>query len=96
MAKDVAAILGFTLANLTYHYSRNLDENERGSVKLNTRGGKQTLRIISESGLYKLVMRSDKPEAKPFQDWVTKVVLPAIRKDGMYVMEAPNGLHRNY
>ncbi|TNC95032.1 MAG: hypothetical protein FD119_2819 [Stygiobacter sp.] len=30
-------------------------------------------------------MRSDKPEAKPFQDWVTSVVLPAIRKDGMYV-----------
>lgn len=39
---------------------------------------------ISESGLYKLVMRSDKPEARSFQDWVTRVVLPAIRKDGMY------------
>lgn len=35
--------------------------------------------LVSESGLYKLVMRSDKPEAKAFQDWVTKVVLPAIR-----------------
>lgn len=32
--------------------------------------------LISESGLYKLVLRSDKPEAKPFQDWVTKEVLP--------------------
>jgi prophage antirepressor-like protein len=41
--------------------------------------------LISESGLYKLVMRSDKREAKAFQDWVTKIVLPAIRKDGMYV-----------
>lgn len=41
---------------------------------------------ISESGLYKLIMRSDKPEARAFQDWVTKVVLPAIRKDGAYVM----------
>jgi|GEM_PF-6970342 Prophage antirepressor len=41
--------------------------------------------IISESGLYKLVMRSDKPEAREFQDWVTREVLPAIRKDGMYV-----------
>lgn len=40
------------------------------------------MRLISESGLYKLVMRSDKPEAKSFQDWVTKVVLPAIRQDG--------------
>lgn len=34
---------------------------------------------VSESGLYKLLMRSDKPEARAFQDWVTKVVLPAIR-----------------
>jgi len=40
--------------------------------------------LVSESGLYKLIMRSDKPQAKPFQDWVTKVVLPAIRKDGGY------------
>ena len=38
--------------------------------------------MVSESGLYKLVMRSSKPEAKQFQDWVTNVVLPAIRKDG--------------
>ncbi|ELY6310419.1 hypothetical protein SNQ62_000276 [Cronobacter sakazakii] len=37
-------------------------------------------KIISEPGLYKPVMRSDKPEARAFQDWVTKVVLPAIQK----------------
>lgn len=36
--------------------------------------------IVSESGLYKLVMRSDKDEAKVFQDWVTRTVLPAIWK----------------
>ena len=42
--------------------------------------------IITESGLYKLVMRSDKPQAKEFQDWVTGTVLPAIRKDGAYIM----------
>jgi prophage antirepressor-like protein len=41
--------------------------------------------IVSEAGLYKLVMRSDKPGAVAFQDWVTSVVLPAIRKDGMYL-----------
>ncbi len=39
------------------------------------------MKTISESGLYKLVMRSDKPEARGFQDWVTKTVLPAISKD---------------
>lgn len=44
------------------------------------------MKIIAESGLYKMIMRSDKPEARTFQDWVTKVVLPAIRKDGGYIM----------
>ncbi|MCE1235671.1 MAG: BRO family protein [Hyphomicrobiales bacterium] len=54
--------------------------------------GSATLTLISESGLYKLVMRSDKPQAKEFQNWITKVVLPAIRKDGGYVLgEAGKG-----
>lgn len=48
--------------------------------------GRGDLALISESGLYKLILRSDKPEAKPFQDWVTKVVLPSIRKDGGYIV----------
>lgn len=43
--------------------------------------GKEAV-LLSESGLNKLIMRSDKPEAKPFQEWVTRDVLPAIRKDG--------------
>ncbi len=43
------------------------------------------VRLVTESGLYKLVLRSDKPEAKEFQHWVTSVVLPAIRKDGAYI-----------
>lgn len=42
--------------------------------------------VISESGLFKLTMRSDKLAAKRFQNWVTRTVLPAIRKDGMYVL----------
>ncbi|WP_425292724.1 BRO-N domain-containing protein [Agrobacterium tumefaciens] len=48
--------------------------------------------MISESGLYKLIMRSDKPEARKFQDWVTRDVLPAIRKTGGYLLneEAPD------
>jgi prophage antirepressor-like protein len=48
--------------------------------------GSRRLVVISESGLYKLVMRSNKPEARKFQDWVTRDVLPAIRKDGGYIM----------
>jgi prophage antirepressor-like protein len=41
---------------------------------------------ISESGVYKLIFRSDKPAARRFQDWVAREVLPAIRKDGGYIM----------
>ncbi|MBU0563104.1 MAG: hypothetical protein KJ890_06170 [Gammaproteobacteria bacterium] len=44
------------------------------------------MKLISESGLYKLILRSDNPQARLFQDWVTRDVLPAIRKDGAYVM----------
>ena len=44
-----------------------------------------TQTLISESGLYKFIMRSNKPLARKFQDWVTRDVLPAIRKDGAYV-----------
>jgi prophage antirepressor-like protein len=58
---------------------------------LNTDKGRQaqgvalkTARLVSESGLYKLIMRSDKPTAKPFQEWVTREVLPSIRKTGGY------------
>lgn len=54
-----------------------------GEVSFPNRGAN----CISESGLYKLVMRSDKWEARAFQDWVTKIVLPAIRKDGAYIKD---------
>lgn len=49
--------------------------------------GQPRIMLISESGLYKLIMRSDKPAARKFQDWVTREVLPSIRKTGRY--EAP-------
>ena len=45
--------------------------------------------MINESGLYKVILRSDKPEAKPFTRWVTHEVLPAIRKTGAYSMTTP-------
>lgn len=54
--------------------------------RMNLTTSNRGITLISESGLYKLVMRSDKPEARHFQDWVTRDVLPAIRKDGGYIM----------
>jgi prophage antirepressor-like protein len=61
-----------------------LDEDEKGVAPTDTPGGKQNVRIINESGLYTLILRSEKPEAKRFKKWVTSQVLPAIRKTGSY------------
>lgn len=55
-----------------------------GETGVGKRGGARLLVIISESGLYALVMRSRKPEARKFAKWVTSEVLPAIRKTGGY------------
>ncbi len=52
-----------------------------------TNGGIQQLVFISEKNLYKVIMRSDKPQAEPFQDWVCGEVLPSIRKTGAYSVQ---------
>lgn len=94
VAADVCRALGMPGFPSTYTNRLSSDEKRvlrRGEVSsfdLETSlfvSKTPTVTLISESGLYKLVMRSDKPEARSFQDWVTRVVLPAIRKDGMYV-----------
>ena len=62
-----------------------LDEDERGVHSMDTPSGKQEMGIISEAGLYSLILRSRKPEAKAFKRWVTHEVLPSIRKTGAYL-----------
>lgn len=52
-----------------------------------TNGGLQPLIYINEKNLYKVIMRSDKPQAEPFQDWVCSEVLPSIRKTGTYSVQ---------
>ncbi len=86
VAKDVCGALGLTTANL----ARDLDEDERGSIKLMTPGGLQQATLINESGLYSLILRSRKPEAKAFKKWVTAEVLPSIRKTGGYIVARPD------
>lgn len=80
--KDVCAVLGISKYRDT---ATRLDEDERGSVEVDTLGGIQQVIAINESGLYNVILRSDKPEAKPFRKWVTAVVLPSIRKNGGYI-----------
>ena len=62
-----------------------LSKGEVSTYQISEKQGRPS-KVISESGLYKLIMRSDKPQARAFQDWVTRDVLPAIRKDGGYIM----------
>lgn len=61
-----------------------LEEDEKGVHIVDTPSGQQEMTIINEPGLYSLVLRSRKPEAKKFKRWITHEVLPAIRKTGRY------------
>lgn len=79
--KDVCGVLGISKHR---DVASRLDEDERGSARVDTLGGIQEMAIINESGLYNVILRSDKPEAKPFRKWVTSEVLPSIRKTGTY------------
>lgn len=81
--KDVCEVLGLGNSRMV---SDRLDEDEKGVSKIDTLGGVQNVTIINESGLYNVILRSDKPEAKPFRKWVTSEVLPSIRKTGSYTM----------
>jgi prophage antirepressor-like protein len=61
-----------------------LDEDEKGIDSVNAPFGNQEMLIVNESGLYGLIFKSRKPEAKRFKKWVTNEVLPSIRKTGSY------------
>lgn len=65
--------------------AERLDEDEKGRNRIPTLGGSQELIVITESGLYNVILRSDKPEAKSFKRWITHDVLPSIRKHGAYL-----------
>lgn len=78
--KDVCSVL--ELSNPTIVASR-LDEDEVTKFDLGGLSGETN--IVNESGLYNVILRSDKPEAKRFKRWITHEVLPSIRKHGVYV-----------
>lgn len=96
-ARDVAKALGFRDAN---QVTRHLDVDEmRWSGKVvserplsewgisqSEARNKDGLRLISEPGFYRVVLKSLKPQAAPFQRWVTHEVIPAIRKSGGYMV----------
>jgi len=86
VAKDICDVL--EQPSISKVLSR-LKDYEKGLHSVLTLGGNQEMAIISESGLYRLVLTSRKPQAEPFQDWVVQVVLTAIRKTGSYSVQSP-------
>ena len=95
VGKDVADILGYS--NSRKALSDHVDDEDKGVTKSDTLGGNQNITIINESGLYSLILKSKKPEAKQFKRWVTSEVLPTIRKHGAYMTDkkAQDVLHGN-
>ncbi|MDC7962747.1 phage antirepressor protein [Xylella fastidiosa subsp. fastidiosa] len=81
VATDVAVALGYRDAA---NAARHVGAHQKGTHIVSTIKGNQELTIVSEGGLYRLVLRSRKPEAVAFSDWVTDEVLPSIRKTGSY------------
>lgn len=86
VASDVCRVL--EIANSRDALTR-LDDDEKGVATTDTLGGKQELAIVSESGLYSLILTSRKAEAKQFKRWIVHEVLPAIRKTGGYSLHDP-------
>jgi len=93
VASEVLRVLG--LAHDARNFTRYLDPSESALYGLHIRSENGTVQgrkliHVSESGLYSLIFKSRKPEAKRFRLWVTSEVLPSIRKTGQYsVAEAP-------
>lgn len=81
VAADVCNILG--LENPTVAL-KALDDDEKLPYEILRAGQNRKVNLVNESGLYALIFRSSKPIAKRFRKWVTKVVLPTIRKTGSF------------
>ena len=81
-AKDVCFLLG--LSNSSQALSR-LDSDEKGLYEVDSHGGNQKTAFVSESGLYSLIFKSKKQEAKAFKKWITSDVLPIIRRTGSFI-----------
>ncbi len=83
--KDICRVLEMK-ANSAGEVAKRLDKDEYDSIGLtDSLGRKQKTYAVNESGLYSILVRSDKPKAKPFRKWITSEVIPTIRRTGGYV-----------
>lgn len=85
VAADVCRILE---VGDTSNAVKTLDDDEKGTHIISTVGGLQKMLVVNEAGLYRLIFKSRKPDAKKFQRWIYHEVIPAIRKHGAYMTPA--------
>lgn len=78
---DVCEVLGLSSP---HKVADRLEQDELSGIRFRSGGQNREMTCVNESGLYNVILRSDKPEAKPFRRWVTREVLPTIRKTGAY------------
>lgn len=87
VASDIAKALGYGDAT---HMTRRLDDDEKGLRSVETPGGEQQMTVVTEAGMYSAILGSKVDGAKRFKRWVTHDVLPAIRRDGGYMVAGEN------
>ncbi|AZS46641.1 phage antirepressor KilAC domain-containing protein [Microbacterium oxydans] len=86
---DICGVLG--IAN-SGNVAARLDEADIRQTDISSGGQRRSVTIVSEAGMYEVVIRSDKPEARRFRWWVTHEVVPSIRRTGSYAVESPEQL----
>jgi prophage antirepressor-like protein len=79
-------ICNFLCLSDTNKAIKPLNDNQKLKRLQFVSGQNRSIWLLSESGVYRLMMRSDKKEAQPFLDWIADDVLPTIRKTGTYAL----------
>lgn len=94
--RDIVTILEIDISTASKWIERGwFDPDEMVELtncQVGVEGGGRPVKFISESALYRILNRSEAPKAKEFERWVTKEVLPSIRKTGSYAIKAPTTL----
>lgn len=83
VGKDLAECLGYS--NTRDAVGRHVDKEDKTDVAIHDGRQNRNMVVVNESGLYSLILSSQLPTAKRFKKWVTREVLPSIRKHGAYM-----------
>jgi len=84
VASDICNVLGLKNSSETI---KRIPDRDKSKLKIYNGRRMQSMNVLTESGLYRLIMRSVKPIAIKFQDWILYDIIPSIRKTGVFMME---------